>query len=110
MGVLGEVSSRPRQDEATLATTLDEVQNSGWSQQFYAPAGLFLIGMLLLVVGVGRARMAPAWAVVVLGIATVMVGLETVIVSKAFWVGGAALFLVGGAAVGGSVNRPQESG
>jgi hypothetical protein len=109
-GVLGEVSGRPGQDEATLATTLDEVQNSGWSQQFYATAGLFLVGMLVLVAGAGRARLAPAWAIAVFAAGTVMVGLETLFVSRPFWLAGSVVFLVGGAAVGGSVFRPQESG
>jgi hypothetical protein len=109
-GILGDVSDRPGQDDATLATVLDEVQNNGWSQQFYATGGLFLVGMLLLVAGIARARIAPAWAAVVLGVGVVMVGLEIPIVSRPFWLVGAVVFLVGGAAVGGSVYRPQDSG
>jgi hypothetical protein len=39
-----------------------------------------------------------------------LVGLETVVVSSAFWIAGAIVFLVGGASVGGTVFRRSESG
>ena len=109
-GVLGDVSGRPGQDQATLATALDEVQNDGWSQQFYATGALFLVGMLLLAVGVARARLAPLWAVVTFAAGIVMVGIEVQVVSRPFWIAGAAIFLAGGAGIGGSVFRTKESG
>jgi uncharacterized membrane protein YkgB len=109
-GVLGDVSGRQGVDEATLAKALDEVQNNGWSQQFYATGALFLVGMLLIAVGLARARLAPTWGIVVFGAGIVMVGVETLIVSRPFWIAGSAIFLVGGAAVGGSVFRTEESG
>jgi hypothetical protein len=54
--------------------------------------------------------MAPLWAVVVFAAGIVMVGLEVQVVSRPFWLAGAAVFLVGGAGIGGSVFRTKESG
>ena len=71
---------------------------SGRCPYYLAPLG-FIVGMLMLAVGVARQGAVPGWAGGLLALAVLMVGTETAIVSNAYFITGAAVFLVAGIAV-----------
>ena len=102
--ILGEVSTRG--DAATSQLALHDVQQSEWALQYYLLAFAWIPGMLVLSVGLVRAGLAPTWAGALLGVAAVLVGTEGVIVSNAYYIAGAAVFLVAGIAVAASLARP----
>ena len=68
----------------------------------------FIVGMLMLAVGAARQGAVPAPAAAVLGLAVLMVGTETAIVSNAYFIAGAVVFLVGGALVALALLRMSD--
>jgi hypothetical protein len=68
----------------------------------------FIAGMLMLAVGAARQGAVPTWAAAVLALAVLMVGTETAIVSNAYFIAGAAVFLVGGVAVAIAILRMSD--
>ncbi len=108
-GVLGELSSQPGVDQRTVERALDEVQNSAWSLPYYLTALGYILGMLVLAVGAVRAGLIAPVAGALLGLAVILTGTETVIVSNAYFIAGAALLLVAGIAVAASLLLLEES-
>ncbi len=109
-GVLGELSAQPGVDPRTVERALDEVQNSAWSLPYYLTALGYIIGMLVLAVGAARAGLISPWAGGLLAVSVILTGTETMIVSNAYFIAGAALMLVAGIAVALSLLRVEESG
>ena len=108
-GVLGELYSRPGVDQRTVEQALDEVQNSAWSLPYYLTALGYIIGMLILAVGAARAGLIAPAAGALLVVSVILTGTETMIVSNAYFIAGAALMLVAGIAVAASLLRLEES-
>jgi hypothetical protein len=107
-GVAGELSTNPEVGRDGAAAALKELQGSGWSYVYYlAPLG-FIVGMLMLAVGSARQGAVPSWAAALLALAVLMVGTETAIVSNAYFIAGATVLLVGGAAVGLTILRMSD--
>jgi hypothetical protein len=104
-GVLGEVSGRPGTDPRTIQLAFHEVQQSQWSVVYYGPALAWITGLLLLALGVARARAAPAWAAVVFAAGALMVGTETIITDNAYFIAGAAVLGLGSVAIGAHLAR-----
>ena len=78
---------------------LHDLQESKWAYAYYLTPLGFIVGMLMLAVGAARQGAVPAPAAAVLELAVLMVGTETAIVSNAYFIAGAAVFLVGGVLV-----------
>jgi peptidoglycan/LPS O-acetylase OafA/YrhL len=68
----------------------------------------FVAGMLLLAVGAARQGAVPAWAAGLLVLAVVMVASETAIISNAYFIAGAAVFLVAGIATALPILRMSD--
>jgi hypothetical protein len=64
--------------------------------------------MILLAAGLIRGRLVPAWAAWLLVAAALAAGTETVIVSNAYFVAGAALLLVAGIAIAVPLARMSD--
>jgi hypothetical protein len=107
-GTLGEIYGRSGVDRPTLETALDEVQNSAWSLPFYSMAAAWIAGMALLGIGLARSRAIPVWAAVLFVVAALMTGTETMIVSNAYFIAGAAALLVAGIAVAVPLARMSD--
>jgi hypothetical protein len=104
-GVLGEVSVNPKADPATVELALHDVQESTWSYVYYlVPLG-FILGMIVLAAAGWRAGLLPAGTAALLGLAVLVVGTETAIVDNAYFIAGAAVFLVAGVAVAAALLR-----
>jgi hypothetical protein len=104
-GVLGEVSGRPGVSPGTAQTALHEVQSSGWSLPYYLTPLAWIVGLAMLALGAARQGAIPAWAGVLMALGGVMVGLETTIVSNAYFIAAAAVLAAGSVAVAAAIAR-----
>lgn len=108
-GILGELWGRAGTDRATLETTLHEIQQSSWSLPYYLTAVGFLIGLPVLAVLVVRIGAVPVWAGGLLALGALLVGTETMIISNAYFIAGAAVMLAGGLAVALPLARMSDA-
>src|SRR4051812_4967510 len=99
-GVLGETYARAGVDQATVVAAFKDVQNSEWNLPFYVGSLAWLIGMVVLTVGMIRERLAPAWAGWTFVAGTVMVGIETGVENNVYFIVAGAVLAVGGIGVG----------
>jgi hypothetical protein len=107
-GIAGELSANSPLGPQGAAEVLSDLQGSEWALPYYlAPVG-FIVGMLMLAAGAARQDAVPAPAAAVLGLAVLMVGTETAIVSNAYFIAGAVVFLVGGVLVALAVLRMSD--
>jgi Domain of unknown function (DUF4386) len=104
-GILGHVSRRAG---GGAAQALDEVQNSGWAWQYYAPGLLFAVALILLGRTLTLTRAIPAWAGWLLALGGLLAGTEGIVVSNAYFIAGAAVLLAGSGAVGGYIWRMTD--
>jgi len=90
--VLGEVSAKTT-DKAAIELALHDVQQSDWSLLYYTVPLAWIIGMVMLAVGLARQGAAPAWACALLVLGTLMVATETIVTDNAYFIAGAAVML-----------------
>jgi hypothetical protein len=98
-GIAGELSANSPLGPAGAVEVLKDLQGSEWSLVYYLTPLGFIVGMVMLAVGAGRQGAVPMWAGALLALAVLMVGTETAIVSNAYFIAGAVVFLAGGVAV-----------
>jgi hypothetical protein len=98
-GIAGELSTNSPIGPNGAAEVLSDLQGSEWSLPYYLTPLGFIVGMIMLAVGAARDGAVPVWAGALLAVAVVMVGTETAIVSNAYFIAGAAVFVVAGIAV-----------
>jgi hypothetical protein len=108
-GIVGEVSRRPEVGEQAASAVLQDLQGSDWSLLYYLTPVGFGVGTILLAIGAVRQGALPAWAGALLALATLMVGTETTIVSNAYFIAGAAVFLVAGIACALAILRMSDA-
>jgi hypothetical protein len=106
-GTLGELSNRPELDDATLATALEEVQNSAWTLPYYALVAVWLGGVLCL--AWGAAPRIGVRAASLLGLGAVLVAFEGVVADNAYFIASSGVFLIGGIDTAVSVYRGISS-
>jgi hypothetical protein len=99
--IVGEVSSRG--DSRTGQLVLHDLQQSEWSLPYYLPALGFLVGLLILAVGLVRTGAVAPWVGVLFGAGAVLVGLEGAIHSNAFFTTGAVVLTLGSLAVAAAI-------
>jgi Domain of unknown function (DUF4386) len=104
-GVLGEVYQRRGVAPGTVEQALHDVQHSGWSLVYYLPPVAWIVGLALLGIGAARQGAVPPWAGALLALGGLMVGIETAVVSNAYFITAAAVLLAGGAAVARGIAR-----
>jgi hypothetical protein len=97
-GIAGELSANSPLGPNGAVEVLKDLQGSEWSLIYYLTPLGFIVGMLMLAVGAARQGAVPGWAGALLALAVLMVGTETAIVSNAYFIAGAAVFLAGGVA------------
>ena len=107
-GVLGEVYQRRGVSPATVEATLDEVQRSDWSLLYYLTPLAWIVGLAVLALAAARQGAVPAWAGALLGLGGLMVGIETAVISNAYFIAAAAVLLAGGAAVAAAIARMSD--
>ena len=107
-GIAGELAANSNLGPQGAAEVLSDLQGSEWALPYYLTPLGFIVGMLMLVIGAARQGAVPAPAAAVFGLAVLMVGTETAIVSNAYFIAGAAVFLVGGVLVAAAVLRMSD--
>jgi hypothetical protein len=98
-GIAGELSANSPLGPSGAVEVLKDLQGSEWSLIYYLTPLGFIVGMVMLAVGAGRQGAVPMWAGALLALAVLMVGTETAIVSNAYFIAGAVVFLAAGVAV-----------
>jgi hypothetical protein len=98
-GIAGELSNTSPLGQNGAREVLSDLQGSEWALPYYLTPLGFIVGMVMLAVGVARQGAVPTWAGGLLALAVLMVGTETLLVSNAYFIAGALVFLVGGVAV-----------
>jgi hypothetical protein len=98
-GIAGELSTNSPLGPVGAREVLSDLQGSEWSLIYYLTPLGFIVGMLMLAVEAARQGAVPMWAGGLLALAVLMVGTETAIVSNAYFIAGAAVFLAAGVAV-----------
>jgi hypothetical protein len=96
--IVGEVSGRGT-DPRTAQLVLHDLQQSNWSLPYYLPALGFLVGLLLLAIGLVKTGAVAPWVGVLFGAGSVLVGLEGAIHANAFFITGAVVLALGSCAV-----------
>jgi hypothetical protein len=107
-GIAGELSANSDLGPLGAREVLSDLQGSEWALPYYLTPLGFIVGMLMLVIGAARQGAVPAPAAAVFGLAVLMVGTETAIVSNAYFIAGAAVFLVGGVLVASAILRMSD--
>ena len=98
-GIAGELATTSPLGPENAGEVLHDLQVSEWSLPYYLTPLGFIVGVVMLAIGIARQGAVPAWAGGLLAVAVLMVGTETVIVSNAYFIAGAAVFLAAGIAV-----------
>ena len=98
-GIAGELSANSPLGPDGAAEVLSDLQGSEWALPYYLTPIGFIVGMLMLALGAARQGAVPMWAGALLGLAVLMVGTETAIVSNAYFIAGAVVFVLGGVAM-----------
>jgi hypothetical protein len=98
-GIAGELATTSPLGPQNAAEVLSDLQGSEWALPYYLTPLGFIAGMLMLAIAAGRQGAVPMWAAALLALAVVMVGTETAIVSNAYFIAGALVFLAGGIAM-----------
>lgn len=107
---LGQVTTWPSADRHTLALALRAVQQSHWNLPFYGGAILWIIGLLILSIGLLRQRLIPAWAGWVFALGVVLVGIEAAIENNTYFIVSSAVLAVGGIGLGLAIrNEPAPT-
>ena len=102
-GLPSAAASRPE----TAEIALHEVQQSEWSLVYYLTPLAWIVGLAMLAIGAARQGAVPVWAGVLLALGGLMVGIETAVISNAYFIAAAAVLAAGVVAVGGR-DRPHE--
>jgi hypothetical protein len=98
-GIAGELATASDLGPEGASEVLSDLQGSEWSLPYYLTPIGFILGMVMLAIGAARQGAVPVWAGGLLAVAVLMVGTETAIVSNAYFIAGAVVFLVAGIAV-----------
>jgi hypothetical protein len=99
-GALGQVSTWPNADKESLRLALHAVQQSHWNLAFYVGGLSWIVGMLILTIGLIRQALIPAAMGWVFALGVVLVGIEGAVQDNAYFIVAAAVLAVGGIGVG----------
>jgi hypothetical protein len=107
-GVLGEVYQRRGVAPGTVEIALREVQQSEWSLLYYLTPLAWIIGLAMLAIGAARQGAVPVWAGVLMALGGLMVGIETAVISNAYFIAAAAVLAAGSVAVAAAIARMSD--
>jgi hypothetical protein len=99
-GALGQVTTWSGVDRHTLALALKAVQQSHWNLPFYAGALMWLVGLLILTIGLIRTQSIPAAAGWIFALGVALVGIEAAIENNTYFIVASSVLAIGGVWVG----------
>lgn len=107
--IAGEVWGSDPAYRPAAERMLEDLQSSEWGLMFYVPGLLWIIGMVVLALGLKRHGLVPSWAGWLLAAGSLLVGLEGAIHSNVYVVIAALVLLAGGTAVALSLHKPPAT-
>ena len=107
-GILGEVSTRPEADQATLELALNDVQQSSWSIPYYLTPLLFIVGTAALAIHAVRQDAVPLGAGFLLAGGVLLTGFEGVVQDNAYFIFAASVLFLGAVAVAAALWRLSD--
>jgi hypothetical protein len=108
-GVLGEVYQRRGVAPDTAELALREVQHSEWSLLYYLTPLGWIVGLAMLAIGAARQGAVPGWAGALMALGGLMVGIETAVISNAYFIAAAAVLSAGSVAVAAAIARMSDA-
>jgi ABC-type multidrug transport system permease subunit len=108
-GAIGEVSTWPTADAYTSALTLKAVQQSHYNLPFYVGALAWLVGLLVLTIGLIRTRVIPAPVGWIFALGVALVGVEGAVQNNTYFIVASAVLAVGGVGVALSLRHDEDS-
>jgi hypothetical protein len=106
---IGQVTRWPGADVRTTSYTLHIVQQSNWNLPFYVGGLAWIIGLVILAIGMLRTHVIPAWAGWIFALGVVLVGLETAIESNIYFIVASGVLALGGLGVGLSLINERDT-
>jgi hypothetical protein len=107
-GILGEVSTRPEADQATLELALNDVQQSSWSIPYYLTPLLFIVGTASLALYAVRQEAISLGAGLLFTAGVLLVGVEGVVQDNAYFIFAASVLFLGAVAVAAALWRLSD--
>jgi hypothetical protein len=107
-GALGQVTTWPSTSETSLTLALHAVQQSHWNLPFYVGGLSWIVGVLILSIGLLRQGLIPSWAGWVFALGVVLVGIEAAIENNVYFIIASAVLAVGGIGVGVALLNDSE--
>src|SRR3954449_2329475 len=106
---LGQVTTWPGASRHTLELALHAVQQSHWNLQYYVGGLSWIVGLLILSIGLIRQRLIPPTAGWIFALGVVLVGIEAAIENNAYFMVASAVLAVGGIGVGLALRNDDDS-
>jgi hypothetical protein len=99
-GALGQVTTWPSTDRHTLELALHAVQQSHWNLQYYVGGLSWIVGLLILSIGLIRQGLIPSLWGWIFALGVVLVGIEAAIENNTYFIIASAVLAIGGVGVG----------
>jgi hypothetical protein len=106
---LGQVTTWPGVDKYSISLALHAVQQSHWNLYFYIGALGWLVGLLILTIGLIRQRLIPAPAGWIFALGVALVGIEAAIENNVYFIVASAVLAIGGVGVGLALLKSDDS-
>lgn len=107
-GALGQVTTWPNTDDRTLALALHAVQQSHYNLPFYVGALAWLVGLLILTIGLIRQGVIPAPVGWIFALGVALVGIEAAVENNTYFIVASGVLAVGGVGVGLSLRHDDD--
>lgn len=106
---IAQVSLWPATDRHTLELALHAVQQSHWNLQYYVGGLSWIVGLLILSIGLLRQGLIPALWGWIFALGVVLVGIEGAVQNNAYFIVAAVVLAIGGVGVGVALANDDDS-
>jgi hypothetical protein len=104
---VAQVSTWPHVDGYTSAMTLKAVQQSHYNLPFYVGGLAWIVGLLVLTIGLIRQNVIPVAVGWIFALGVVLVGIEAAIENNTYFIAASAVLAIGGVGVGLSLRNEE---
>ena len=105
---LGQVTLWPGANRHTLELALHAVQQSHWNLQYYVGGLSWIVGLLILSIGLIRQGLIPSLWGWIFALGVVLVGIEAAIENNTYFIIASAVLAIGGVGVGVALARDDS--
>lgn len=105
---LGQVTTWPGANKHTLELALRAVQQSHWNLQYYVGGLSWIVGLVILSIGLIRQGLIPSLWGWIFALGVVLVGIEAAIENNTYFIIASAVLAIGGVGVGVALARDDS--